>query len=823
MSMRRAFLRAMVLMALPGVALAQQAPAGRQTGPGVVSGTVVAEEGGAPVVGATIAVRRMADSTLVGGRITDREGRFRVENLPAGGYLVEVRSVGRAPRVERDVALSAEAPTRDLGTIRLAAVAVQVQGVTAQGQRSAVVIAPDRSIYSVRDMPLTQGAMAMDALRTIPEVEVDFEDQITARGGSPAIYIDGRPATMQGEALTNFLRSIRADRVDRVEYIPNPSASFDSEGRTGVVNIVLRRDASLGLSGTLSGNAGTRGSQGSSLRLNFQDGRLTIFGGGSVNLSDAVMRTADLRENRVVDPITFLEQETRQTRENRSGSTDLVAEWRLSSRGTVWGSGRASWNHQDRTVTEGYIQRNSSQVATTRWEQLLDGYQTGRSFGGSVGYRYVVQPLRNEFSTELRYGSNWMHNGTDYDRNTLLPATGEFVSELLTGENDGYHDDGSWSFQADLSRPIGAASKIDLGYRANFRDNEDENFLVETPFGLAPAFDEHVLFEHVENFHAAYVNLERRFGKVTAQGGLRGELADTRVEIPTEGDRYDNDYDQLYPSANVSYDHGGGKQLRLSYSRRVQRPTSGVLNPINLSSSDPFNRSQGNPTLGPQFAHSISLDPSWSGQLGTLRASTFVFWLQELWDRTRAVDAAGVSTMRWENVGSVLYGGGNLNAQLRQWGPLSGSVGVNAIRAHLEAASGTNTSSFTSTFWGTNANAMVRFSPTLTLQGQASYFPVSPSAQGQQRSTVYSTVALRQQLMENKVSVNLAILDPFDVYRTRFTTNDANHQQAGRTNPSQRRATLTVSYNFGRTPQSNRRTVQDEAGGTPTMGGGDIR
>ena len=823
MSIRRVFLLAMVLMALPGVALAQQAPAGRQTGPGVVSGTVVAEDGGAPLGGATVAVRRMADSTLIGGRITDREGRFRVDNLATGAYLVEIRSIGRAPRVQRDVALSGESPARDLGTIRLAAAAVQVQGVTAQGQRSAVVIAPDRSIYSVRDMPLTQGAMAMDALRTIPEVEVDFEDQITARGGTPAIYIDGRPATMQGEALTNFLRSLRADRIDRVEYIPNPSASFDSEGRSGVVNIVLRRDTSLGLSGTLSGNAGTRGTQGSSLRLNYQDGRLTIFGGGSANLSDAVMRTADLRENRVSDPITFLEQETDQSRENRSGSADVVAEWRLSPRVTLWGSARGSWNEHDRNVIEGYIQRNASQIATTRWEQLLDGYQTGRSLGGSVGYRYVVQPLRNEFSTELRYGSNWMHNGTDFDRNTLVPGTGEFVSDLLTGENDGYHDDGNWSFQADLSRPIGALSKFDLGYRANFRDNQDENFLVETPFGFAPSRDEHVLFEHVEAFHAAYVNLERRFGKVTAQGGLRGEIADTRVEIPTEGDRYDNDYNQLYPSANLAYDHGGGKQLRLSYSRRVQRPNSGVLNPINLNSSDPFNRSQGNPTLGPQYVHSISLDPSWSGQLGTLRASTFVFWLQELWDRTRVVDAAGVSTLRWENVGSVFYGGGNLNAQLRQWGPLSGSVGVNAIRAHLEAAPGTNTSSFTRTFWGTNSNVMLRLSQTLTMQAQASYFPVSPSAQGRQRSTVYSTVALRQQLMQNKVSVNLAILDPFDVYRTRFTTDDANHQQVGRTNPSQRRATLTVSYNFGRTPQSNRRTVQDEGASAPGLGGADIR
>src|SRR5687768_862274 len=193
------------LLALPALSQAQTPARRPTTGPGVISGTVVAEPDGAPVASATVAVRRMADSVVVGGKITDREGRFRVEGLPAGRYLVEIRSVGRAPRVERDVAVSAEAPQRELGTVRLATAAVRVQGVTAQGQRSAVVVAPDRSIYSVRDMPITQGAMATDALRTIPEVEIDFEDQIRARGGTPAIHIDGRAAPMQGETLTSFL------------------------------------------------------------------------------------------------------------------------------------------------------------------------------------------------------------------------------------------------------------------------------------------------------------------------------------------------------------------------------------------------------------------------------------------------------------------------------------------------------------------------------------------------------------------------------------------------------------------------------------------
>ena len=808
------------LLLLPGAALAQ-APAARQAGPGAITGTVVAEDGGAAVASATVAVRRMADSSLVGGRITDREGRFRVENLPVGRYLVEVRAVGRTPRVERDVALSAEAPTRELGTVRLAAAAVMVQGVTAQGQRSAVVAAPDRSIYSIRDMPITQGAMATDALRTIPEVEVDFEDQIKARGGTPTIYLDGRAAPMQGETLTTFLRSLRADRIDRIEYIPNPSASFDSEGQSGILNIVLRRDASLGLSGTLSGNTGTQGTQGSSLRVNYQEGRLTFFGGGAVNLSDNTTRTFDLRENYTTEPVTFLEQSSLQGRDGRNGSVDGQVEWRLTPRSTVWTSARANWGYVNRTAINGFAQMDELQAPTARWEQLLDGYNTNRSLAGSLGFRRVVQAQRNELSAELRYNVNWNHASSDFDNFSLLPQSSVRADDPVgVTNNDGYHDDDVLSFQADVSRPLGESAKVDVGYRVNLRDNQDEQRLFESA-DEGPR-SEHDLFRHLEDFHAAYVTLERRFGKVTGQAGLRGELARTTVEIPTAGDEFDNDYSQLYPSLNLAYEHGGGKQARLSYSKRVQRPHSGVLNPINLSAGDPFNRSYGNPHLNPAYTHSVSLDGSWSGQLGTLRVSNFYFLLYDVWERTRTIEANGGSTLRVDNLGEIRYTGLNVNASLRQWGPLSGSTGINMIVGEFESDGRTTAQSFAGVFWNTNTNATLRLTPALSVQGQVNYSPGQPLPQGRQLWSVYSSLAVRQQIMQNKLSVNLAILDPFDVYRYRFVTFDDNHEQRGRTNPSQRRATLTVSYNFGRPPQSARRTVQDE-GAAPAPAGAEIR
>jgi hypothetical protein len=246
-----------------------------------------------------------------------------------------------------------------------------------------------------------------------------------------------------------------------------------------------------------------------------------------------------------------------------------------------------------------------------------------------------------------------------------------------------------------------------------------------------------------------------------------------------------------------------------------------VLNPINLSAGDPFNRNYGNPHLDPAYTHSLSLDGSWSGQLGTLRLSNFYFLLYDVWERSRTIDANGGSTLRVDNLGEIRYGGLNLNASLRQWGPLSGSAGFQTIVGEFESDGRTTAQSFSGVFWNANTNATLRVRPTLSVQAQANYSPGEPLPQGRRLALFYSSVAIRQQLMQNKLSVNLGILDPFDLYRYRFVTYDDAHEQRGRTNPSQRRATLTVSYNFGRPPQSARRTVQDEP--APAPAGADIR
>ena len=809
---------------LPLGLAAQQGPAARQTGPGVVSGVVVAEEGGAPIASASVAVRRMADSVVVGGKITDRQGRFRVDALPAGSYLVEVTGVGRATVRRRGVELTAAAPATDLGTIQLAAAAVQIGGVTARGTAPPMRIASDRTIYTLRDMPVVAGGVATDVLRTVPEIEVDVDGKITAMGSSPAVHLNGRPAPMQGEALTAFLQNLPADRIDRVEFIPNPSARYEAEGQGGILNIVLREDANLGLSGTVSANAGTKGQQGGSVRLNYQEGRFTFFGGTSLSRSRSASDSYDLRTNLLATPVSLIEQQSNNTSSSMYGGLDVTAEWKLSPRATVWSGLRGNRSGGESDGLSRLLHMNESESPTQRYDRVTGSERSYLSGHGSLGFRNVVQAARNEQSMELRFTRNGSDNLNESERLERALVTGELLGLPAIGiHNDVEQVDDEISFNLDVSRPWGEMGRIDVGYRGSRRVQENDQ-VIDNFTGASTASDSTILrgFEHQELFNSLYLTVDRKIGRMGIQLGARAERADTRFTLPREEESHENDYTSLFPSASLSYDLGGGRQVRASYSKRVQRPPAFYLNPINTS-TDPLNAFIGNPGLKPSYTHSFTFEASSNTSFGSVRVAPYYRRMTDVWDQLRTVDQSGASTVSIFNLRSSKTMGSNVSLSLRQLGPFSGLLAFQGFRSESDAGNISDRYSRDQLSWSANGNITTRLQPTLTVQTSGFYNPERSLPQGTLSSFFYLTMSARKQILNNKASISLSVVDPFDTYQQRLITTDVSHLQTSRSNFSMRRATLSVSYNFGRPPQSSRRSGgEGEMAPQEPVGGGGV-
>ena len=343
--------------------------------------------------------------------------------------------------------------------------------------------------------------------------------------------------------------------------------------------------------------------------MTYGHGRLTMFGGGFMRFYRRGSDSYSLRQNLAVDPVTFLEQEGSSTRRGRSASADLTTELKVSERATLWAEGRVDRQASDVDGLTAYTQMDESQLPVLLYDRatLRDSHDLSADL--SAGYRHVLQPDRHELELQLRWEPE--RNGNDRESRRLLRTLeGEYADlpvERTLDEGD--LAESGISGKVDYVRPWGEKGQMEMGYRGELDDRNDGQLRQVFPDVGAddPLSATDLGFSHRELFNSAYLTLSRRLGRLSAQGGVRAERADTRLTLPSTGESYVHDYASLFPSAHLAYDFEGGRRMRLSYSRRIRRPRAWILNPIDRS-TDPLNREVGNPDIDPQYTNSLSLE-----------------------------------------------------------------------------------------------------------------------------------------------------------------------------------------------------------------------
>lgn len=780
--------------------------AAQQTG--AIFGRVQAQDTGEPLPVADVVIRAADDTArIVATGRSVQSGLFRVSAVPPGRYLVQALFVGYSPAVAQVTVVAGA--SADAGTLQLPVQAIALDAVAVSTERAPATFAPDRTIYSTADMPVASGGVATQVLQSIPELEVDIDGAVQLRGSSPTIYLNGRPAPMDGEALNVFLQQFPADRIERVEVIPNPSSRYDAEGAGGIVNIVLKDGVDIGLSGSVFANAGTRGDIGGGGRVALQRGNLTLFGGSFLRYSNDDDTSYDLRKNLLTTPETFLRQDAVNESEGVSGSVDLTAEYEVSDRSLLWAETRMHRFGRDRSAFTTTTQLDADSTPTQRYTRTSDSESRRTSADIAVGYRWAPERRNHELNVELELESGG--NADDAGVETILeltdpdaPVTPADLTLELADESDR-----ELSGRVDYTRPWGEKGQIEIGFRSELQTSNTDRTLELVDGGIAELID--TGFEHREAFNSLYGTLTRRFGAFGAQLGLRAERADTRLDLPT-GESFDNNYASLFPSGNISYEIGDGKQVRLSYSRRIRRPWPGVLNPIN-ESTDPLNIEVGNPYLEPQYTNSFSLDLSSTATWGTLRLSPYYRSTENDWTRIKTVDAQGVSTVTWENVASQETLGASFTASLRPIGGWSGFASISANHENRDASNLAPSYSGSSMRWSARANVSGNLTPLLSAQMMVAYTPARDVPQGRIGARTMMHMGLRQRFMDGKGSIHVSVMDPFDLWTSSFETRDPSHEQIGRSDFSMRRATISLSWAFGRQLDSerNRRNEEEEA------------
>jgi outer membrane receptor protein involved in Fe transport len=779
---------------------------------------VVDGESGTPIPSASIAI--WADSVLVAGALARPDGSFRIQGLRPGTYTIKVTMMGYETRTSARVSITPAAARVSTGPIRLSRGALALQGITATAERQAINIAPDRNTYQSRQVA-PAATTASEVLEAVPSVQVDADGRVSLRGNeNVVVQVNGRPSPLRGAQLASYLKQLPANVLDRVEVIPNPSARQDPEGMAGIINIVLKQNVDLGLSGGVTLAASTADRYTTSGNLGYQQGPATLFLSYGFN-SDTRDVTGINDRTRLAagSPLHFTNQDISGRNGNHGHNFNGSLDWRAGEHDVISTGLLVNLRGGTDESTSDYRELDPTQLLLDRYQRIRDASSDGRLFDGSLGFKRTLQPQRNELSGEVR-----LNRSTQLDRTDLWrqPVGG---GSFLDGEIDRTDERTSQlTGQLDYTRAFGARTKLETGYKGYARWL-DRDFGVQRDSlgtGTWSRSDLSNALQLDEQVNAVYGVLSQGVGRFDLQGGLRAEYAGRTFSLATSGEEFPHHYFSLFPSALASYKLGEQDQLKLSYSRRIRRPGSQELNPFPVF-FDLQNVFLGNPRLNPEYTDAIELGYQHSARWGSLQLSPFyrrtTDVIRFIVNTADSVAGREVTSVSFKNLDTGTSWGADLNGSLRMGQLFSGFGGLNLYKVVTEGTSGEASLGSQSVTWSARVNGTFNLSPRTAFT--AAYFYRAPMniEGGRFDSMGFANFSLRQKLYGEKAAVTVRVSDPFNQQRFRVSAGDDNIIQLTERSLTSRAVHVSVQYNFGRPPRLRQRPQEQQPQGGSPFGG----
>ncbi len=816
--MYRLSLLAALLLALPTVVHAQRPTGGQpgtqQTAQGVVTGSVVDDVTGNTIPSATVSVWSAADSSLVTGAITDLDGVFRIEGLRPGAYYVRVSFVGYASRYLSDIALRPGALQADLGTVRLNEDTSVLGEVEVAAERAQVEVGIDRTTYNVEDQVIAKTGSATDILQTVPSIEVDADGNISLRGNqNVAVLINGKPSPVRGEFLATFLRQLPGSSVERVEVIPNPSAKYEPDGMSGIINIVLKESTDLGFGGGIIAGVGSRGDGNASTSVTYGKGKWNL--GANYGLRYDKRDPSGDTYRLLYAPGTILDETEDGDRTSLSHLLSTNADYQLNRQNSVSASALVSLRGGDETENSiSYLtQQDGTPISTTSFSNAED--ESGFNMDYRVGFRRVIESSRHELNVEGRYNYS-QNDGLDtFSQQASLTGTqpqNAPASGFYRNQQDGDNQD--FSFQVDYMRPLGEDAKMEAGYKGSLETIYNDFYAdTLTTNGYQPLVAQNNTFDYDQLINAAYLIYGRSLGKFATQIGVRAEQARTKFDLLNDtAEPFDNDYISFFPSAFVTYAPKEGSTFRVSYSRRINRPRTRALNPFERR--DANSSFVGNPSLKPEYTDAYEVGYTQFTRRASVTLTPFYRRTTDVIERLRVEDPnTGFSTTTFTNFATSESYGIELIGTLRV-GAVNMVLSANGNRVVADGSNVGDDLASDAFQWGGRANVSWSIRPGLDLQAFGFYRAPSEVPQGRISSFSMTDVSLRQRLLGDKASVSVRVSDVLDQSGFHFETDSAIAYQESSRRWGGRTAYLTFTYNFGRQPRNtNNRNRGENQGG----------
>jgi ferric enterobactin receptor len=722
---------------------------------------------------------------LLKGVSTQNNGEFSAEDLPAKGQLkVNISAVGYKPFTQ-NISFAPPSFDKDMGNIQLVADAKELQEVTVTAAKPTMSLDMDKKVFNVSKDIVSAGGTGIDVLKNVPSINVDIDGNVTLRGSSPQLMVDGKPTTLT-------LDEIPSDAIESVEVITNPSAKYDaSGGGAGILNIVLKKNRKTGYNGSLKAGVDSHGQSSAGAGLNFRENKINVSADVNARTIRDWTTGSTLRTNLNETPQTSINQQELDTTKGYIVFERVGLDYFITNRTTLSFTGFAM-QHAANSTSNLSINTDSlygtGKVPQYSQEEITGSHSfNGR--GATLGIKHLFTKPKEEWTADGSLFSGNAANNSLYTTNNYTGAKGSAFSGSTLQKIQGSGSDQNIILQTDFTDPIAKGTTLEAGARAALQSrlNINNNYTYDpasAAYLLVPSAASN--YKSKNNVYAAYATISSTIKDFTYKAGLRAESSNYNGTLLNTGQTFANRYPiSLFPSVFVSQKLKGNQELQLSYTRRVNRPNFFQLIPF-TDSSNKLNITKGNPDLVPEFTQSLELTwlKTFPGN-NTLLGSVYykhtdhliTNYLEEETDSAMG-NTALINT--FINASSSYAVGAELTAQnsITNWWDVSSNVNVYQSKINDGIAGTVPQQALWSWFGKVNTN--MKLPSGLTLQVSGMYqsktnIPVNnnqnqpgpPNTQAQNASQGYIKpfyevdLGLKKSLMKNKMSLSLSFNDIF--------------------------------------------------------------
>jgi len=737
----------------------------QQQGLGSASGIIIEKTSNKPLEFATVIIRSNTDSTKFQGTVTGSKGEFAFDKLPFGDYTIIYSFIG-FKKIETPVfVLNSKQSKSNLGKLYISESTSILGEVSVTAQRSTFINSIDRKTFNVGQDVMSKTGSVSELLQNVPSVQVDIDGNVSLRGSDNVMFlINGKPSAMMGANKVAFLQQMPASSIEKIEIITNPSAKYKPDGTSGIINIVLKKDKSLGLNGLMSVNAGNDNRYNGNVSLNYNPGKINIFGSYSVRQDERLRYSDDYRKHFKLDTDTINYTHTISSDLSRPLSHIMQAgvDYKINSNNTVGVSSSYNYRSFIRQANDVNLWQDTYLATTKDYTRSRRDPEFEKDFELTANYTHSFVKEGHELTVDYTNSISTEQEDNHYTNTYRTPVTTPTYDNTLIKQGDNESQ-----FSVEYVNPISKNIKIDAGYILESRKN-DMDYFGENYNPLTSLWMKDIVksnhFIYKENIHVLYGTYEQELGKFGFLAGVRAEQAFLDANQVTTNAIIKNKYFRIYPSLHLAYKLNDLHELQLNYSHRIRRPEGDEMNPF-PEYSDPYNLRIGNPNLKPADVHSIEFGYQYKKKSITFLSTAYYrYTYNGMTDITRFINDSVKLTTR-ENITKNSSAGLELVLSATIGKLANINLSTNAFYNTIDASGIGYSQKKSIIAWSANLSTGINLSKSTVLQITSSYVAQSLTTQGKQLPSFVVNTGFKQEFLKRKLAMTITVSDVFNTLK----------------------------------------------------------